>query len=109
MFEPSHWKNYCPECGEKNIEKIRVGLFRCGECGGEFGHNYKKWLLVATPTLLLLLLLLMEVSRLRSVPRWLYYVVTSVGMLVILVSGEWCSIAKHGREFNATKDENRGA
>jgi hypothetical protein len=109
MFEPDYYKNFCPECGDKKIEKIRVGSFRCGECGCEFRHNYMKWLLVATPSFLLLFLLLIEVSQLRSVPKWLFCVLTGVAVLVVLVSGDWYSIGKHGREFNATEDENPAA
>jgi hypothetical protein len=105
MFKPSTWKNYCPECGERSIARIRRGCFQCSECGCEFTHNYKIWLLVGTPYVLLCLFVIFEAATQKDLPKGVFYFLIIVALVVTFASPDWYSITKHGREAESVDDE----
>jgi hypothetical protein len=70
-FEPTAWKIYRPECGQRKIGKSADGSFVCSECGCEFRHNWRAWIIVGTPSCVLALVVMLMAASVNvngSVP-----------------------------------------
>ena len=108
-FEPQEWRLICPECGHTKIGKTPVGSFACVQCGCEFKHNWKAWILVGTPWFLLLAFLLTVFSTLSSLPDKYFYALLLVCIVAYFVSPDFYKVLKHGNPDQLSGNDNHDA
>ena len=101
-FEPTAWKIYCPECGQRKISKSAAG-FVCPECGCEFRHNWRAWIIAGTPFCVLVLVVMLMVTSVLPDSRSLVIFLVIVSMIVGFMSHDFYRVVKHGH--SADDDE----
>ncbi len=103
-------RNYCPECGEEiNLIKTPSGAFCCTECGCEFTHNWRAWLIIGVPISIFALVAIVEAATLRLLPQWVHWTFLALSVGAIWLSPDWYSILKHGRLPKDSRDETDAA
>ncbi len=108
-FEPIAWKIYCPECGQRKISKAADGSFGCPECGCEFRHNWKSWIIAGTPFCVLVLVVMLDVLSVISVSRATVTILVVVSMVIGFFSPDFYRVVKHGHLPEDSVDENDAA
>ena len=104
-FEPIAWKIYCPECGQRKISKSADGRFSCPECGCEFRHNWKSWIIAGAPFCVLVLVVMLDVLSVISVSRGTVIILVAVSMVIGFVSPDFYRVVKHGHLPEDSADE----
>lgn len=108
-FEPTAWKIYCPECGQRKIGRAADGSFSCPECGCEFRHNWTAWAIAGTPFCVLFLAVMLDFVSLVSVSRSVIMCLVVVSMVVIFVAPDVYRVVKRGHSEEDSADENDAA
>ena len=104
-FEPPEWQLQCPQCGHQKIEKTTDGTFVCGSCECEFRHNWKAWIIVAPPWIVLLVVMLYTFATLGTLPKIVLYSLLAVCAVAYFVSPECYRVQKPGHSEQTQDDK----
>jgi uncharacterized membrane protein YesL len=108
-FEPTAWKIYCPECGQRKIGKAADGSFCCSECGCEFRHNWKAWVIAGAPFCMLALVIMLDVTSLVSVSRSVVTLLVVVSIVIVFIAPDFYRVVKHGHSEEDSANEKDAA